>query len=143
MKLEAAAAPHDFTVLVIDDDRRQREATVRLLTSFGTATTQASSGYAGLRCAAEQRPPLIVVDALLPELHGFELARLIRRIDDAYAPEIVVLTGVYKNVRYINEAILKYGIDAYLTKPVDRVALGQIVQRAKRRVKCLTSAVAS
>ena len=40
-----------------------------------------------------------------------------------YAPRIIVVTAVYRHIRYQNEARLKYGIDHYLTKPVSREAL--------------------
>jgi CheY-like chemotaxis protein len=111
-------------VLVVDDDRLARNAVVEHLRILGYETLEASSGFEAIRMAATHRPAVVVVDGLLPNMHGFEVSRFIRASDVTYSPRIIMVTGVYKNVRYRNDARLKYGIDSYLHKPVSREALG-------------------
>ena len=53
----------------------------------------------------------------MPEMHGFEVARFVRGLDTSYSPRIIVLTAVYKNARYRNDAMLRCGVDDYLVKP--------------------------
>jgi CheY-like chemotaxis protein len=114
-------------VLVVDDDRRARAAVVNHLNALGYETLEASTGFEAIRMAAMHKPPIVVVDGLLPNMHGFEVSRFIRAANATYAPRIVLVTAIYKGVRYENEAKLKYGIDAYLTKPVTREALGAAI----------------
>jgi DNA-binding response OmpR family regulator len=85
--------------------------------------------------AGEKRPGLILLDGLLPEMHGFEIARFIRRIDADYRPHIAIMTAIYKHTRYQNEARLKYGIDDYLIKPVLPHSLSELVRRTQAEAR--------
>jgi Response regulator containing CheY-like receiver domain and AraC-type DNA-binding domain len=105
-------------VLVAEDDRKTLEHLQTMVGNLGCEVLVARTGLEAVRIAAEQRPDVIFLDGLMPEMHGFEVARLIRHIDAAYVPRIVMLTGIYKALNYRNEARLRYGIDGYLTKPV-------------------------
>ena len=120
------------SVLVIEDDRRLRVRLTEQLIECGIVPTIAASGFEGVRMAGALRPDLILIDGLLPEMHGFEVARFIRRLDENYRPHIAMITAIYKNIRYHNEAKLKYGVDDYLVKPVSDVALAAIVSKATR-----------
>jgi DNA-binding response OmpR family regulator len=97
------------------------------------APITASGGYEAIRLAAEHRPDLILVDGLLPEMHGFEVGRFIRHLDSHYRPHIAVMTAIYKNTRYQNEARLKFGIDDYLIKPLTAQSLTALVARVKEQ----------
>jgi CheY-like chemotaxis protein len=104
-------------VMIADDDKRARDWAVGVLSSEGHEVCTATSGYDAIRVADRERPDVIVLDGLMPEMHGFEVARFIRLLDKNYAPRMVTLTAVYKGVKYYNEAKLRYGIDAYVEKP--------------------------
>lgn len=121
------------SVLVVEDERRLRERVVRQLEGLGIAPLIATSGYEAIRVTTEARPELILLDGLLPEMHGFDVARFIRRIDTEYDPYVAMMTGIYKNVRYQNEAKLKYRIDEYLIKPFSDTALEQIIEHVRTR----------
>lgn len=130
LPLEIAVAPlpspveeNPRLVLVVDDDRRARNAVIDHVHSLGYETAEAATGYEAIRIAALQKPGIVIVDGLLPNMHGFEVSRFIRAAQATYAPRIIVITAVYRHIRYQNEARLKYGIDHYLTKPVSREAL--------------------
>jgi DNA-binding response OmpR family regulator len=110
-------------VLVVDDDRRARNAVIDHVRELGYDAIEAATGYEAIKVAALQKPGIVIVDGLLPNMHGFEVSRFIRAAQATYAPRIIVITAVYRHVRYQNEARLKYGIDHYLTKPVSREAL--------------------
>lgn len=123
-----------LSVLVVEDDRKMRERLVGQLAAFGINPEVAPTGFAAIKIAAQVRPNLILLDALLPEMHGFEVARFIRKIDTSYRPHIAVVTAIYKNVRYHNEARLKYGIDDYLIKPATDAAIAAIVNKVDVQV---------
>lgn len=114
-------------VLVVEDERRMREQLVEQVESFGCTTFAAGAAYEAIRIAERERPDIIFIDGLLPQMHGFELARFLRALDTNYRPRIVLVTSIYKQTRYRNEAKLKYGIDDYLIKPVEDVRLLEVL----------------
>lgn len=105
-------------VLVVEDQDRQSAALIETLRAAGIEPLWARDGHQAIRITAIERPSVIFLDGLLPGMHGFEVARFIRHIDSSYHPYIVMLTGIYKNVTYRNDAILRYGIDEYVIKPI-------------------------
>lgn len=121
--LPLPVAENPRLVLVVDDDKRARDAVIAHVHELGYQTIEAKTGYEAISMAALRKPGIVIVDGLLPNMHGFEVSRFIRAAQATYAPRIIVVTAVYKHIRYQNEARLKYGIDHYLTKPVTRAAL--------------------
>ena len=127
---EAAAEPPQLErlrVLVAEDERKPREFLASIIERAGCDTATAAGGYEAVRVVQEQRPQVILLDGLLPEMHGFEVARFIRGIDPAYQPRIVLVTAVYKHSRYQTEAKLRYGVDQYLVKPVTREQIANVI----------------
>jgi DNA-binding response OmpR family regulator len=118
-------------VLIVEDERKLRWSLIEEFRTIGIEALTASSGYEAIRVAGESRPDLILLDGLLPEMHGFEIARFMRRIDANYHPHIAIMTAIYKHTRYQNEARLKYGIDDYLIKPVLPQSLAGLVRRVQ------------
>lgn len=122
---------NEITVLVAEDSEKMRVQLVAELTSLGVTTLAAKTGLEALKLVTEHRPAIIVLDGLLPEMHGFEVARAVRNLDRDYRPHIVIVTGIYKTTQYQNEARLRYGIDDYLIKPVKKDALRDIIARVR------------
>jgi len=119
------------SVLIVEDERKQRASLVDAFEAMNIQALTARSGYEAIRIASDCRPDLILVDGLLPEMHGFEISRFIRRIDADYHPRIALMTAIYKHTRYQNDAKLKYGIDDYLIKPVHPQLLAGLVRRVQ------------
>ena len=119
------------TVLIVEDERQLRWSLIEAFQAMNIQPLTASGGYEAIRIASESRPDLVLVDGLLPEMHGFEIARFIRRIDAGYRPHIALMTAIYKHTRYQNEARLKYGIDDYLIKPVLPQLLAGLIRRVQ------------
>jgi DNA-binding response OmpR family regulator len=107
-----------LTVLIVEDERKMRWRLIDQVQRLGVEPLYASTGFEAIRVAGTMKPQLILLDGLLPEMHGFEVSRMIRCLDARYRPRIVLMTGIYKSVRYHNEARLKYGIDEYVIKPL-------------------------
>jgi CheY-like chemotaxis protein len=105
-------------ILIAEDDRKTRELLVKMVREFGVEPLVASTGFEAVRLAEAHRPSAVLLDGLMPEMHGFEVARFLRHISTDYNPRIVMLTGIYKSLRYQNDAKLKFGVDRYLLKPV-------------------------
>ena len=117
------------TVLIAEDSDKMREQLVAQLKSLGIEAATARTGLEALAQTAKLRPDLILLDGLLPEMHGFEVARAVRALDPGYRPRIAMITGVYKGTQYQNEARLRYGIDDYLLKPITTDTLREVISR--------------
>lgn len=118
-----------MVVLVAEDEKKTRELIAGFLEGTGATVHTARTGLEAVRAAGELRPDVILIDGLLPELHGFEATRLIRNLDPEYKPLIVLITAIYKKRSYENEARLKWGVDRYLHKPFTREQLLAIIDQ--------------
>jgi CheY-like chemotaxis protein len=115
-------------VLIVDDDRLVRARLTEHLAICGFQTAESKTAYEAIQAAAVRRPSLILLDGLLPQMHGFEVARMINAIHPDYHPRIVIMTAIYKHIRYRNEARLKYGIHDYLVKPLEIAELDRLLE---------------
>ncbi|MGA7616788.1 MAG: response regulator [Thermoanaerobaculia bacterium] len=117
-------------ILVVDDDNRVRQTLTQMLESMGHSPITARTGLEAIRLAEIHHPPVIILDGLLPEMHGFEIARHLRTRRDDYHPRIALMTAIYKKNQYQKYAKLKYGIDCYLFKPMTpqklQLAIGEV-----------------
>lgn len=114
-------------VLVAEDEKKTREFVAGILDALGCETCVASAGFEAVKAVQQKRPQLLLLDGLLPEMHGFEVARFVRGIDPGYRPRIVLVTAVYKHSRYQSEAKLKYGVDQYLVKPITKEHIANVI----------------
>lgn len=111
------APPGAKTVLVVDDELDIRKMLKRLLTSHGYAVLEADRGLAALRMVKEQTPDLIILDAMLPEVHGFDIARRIKGSTRYGHIPIIMISAVYRGWRYAEDLKQSCGVDFYLEKP--------------------------
>jgi len=114
-------------VLIAEDEKKTRAILADILRGLGCEIVEAGSGYEAVKLVQEHRPEVLLLDGLLPEMHGFEIARFVRSMAPDYRPRIVIITAVYKSQRYQNEAKLQFGVDHYLVKPVTKEALVEAV----------------
>ena len=115
-------------VLVIEDDNGARDALGYLLAEEGFAVRTAASGEAGLACAREFQPDVIVCDYYLPDINGLQVLRCLRA-DPGRAFIIVVTAGGCGET----ESALREEADLFLDKPVDLSRLRTALSRADDR----------
>ena len=114
-------------VLFAEDDATARSIARRVISSLKRGIITAKDGEEALKMARQFWPDLVITDALMPKLDGREVARLIK--EEMPRTRVVVITGLYKDRRYRDEAIDKFGVDDYLAKPLAPAALREIVER--------------
>ena|SRR5581483_4711903 len=114
-------------VLIAEDEKKTRGMVVDMLKELGCETVEAASGFEAIKRIQEHRPEVLLLDGLLPEMHGFEIARFVRSMGPEYHPRIVIMTAVYKSQKYRSEAKLQFGVDHYLIKPVSKEAVSEAV----------------
>jgi DNA-binding response OmpR family regulator len=104
-------------VLVVDDDLDIRKMVVRLLRTRGLEVMEAERGLLALRLVKEHNPSLIVLDAMLPEVHGFEIAKRIKNSKRYGKTPIIMISAVYRGWRFAEDLKQNCGVDHYLEKP--------------------------
>jgi CheY-like chemotaxis protein len=120
-------------VLIVDDEDDIRRLVKRVLMDRGYRVIEADRGTTALRLVKEHVPDLIILDAMLPELHGFEICRRIKGSQKYGSIPIIMISAVYRGWRYAEDLKTNYGVDAYIEKPF----------RITEVVKAVEDAVAS
>ncbi len=116
-------------VLVVDDEEEIRTLVKRLLTSKGYRVLEADRGLLALRLVKEHLPDLIILDAMLPELHGFDIARRIKGSAKYGRIPIIMVSAVYRGWRIAEDLKQNYGVEEYLEKPFRITSLLEAVTR--------------
>jgi signal transduction histidine kinase/CheY-like chemotaxis protein len=112
-------------VLVIDDNpvNRLLAATV-LQRAFGQATVdQAPGGVEGLRLLRTQRYDVAIIDLIMPDLHGAEVVRQLRRDAQAVSRTIPVIALTASLAEDARRECVEAGMDDIMPKPFDRATL--------------------
>ncbi|MGW0809294.1 response regulator transcription factor [Nonomuraea sp. NPDC002799] len=111
-------------VLVVDDEPNIRELLLDALELHGFRVRTAASGTEALACVDRERPALIVLDVMLPDLDGFAVAQRLR--PDGDGPPVLFLTA--RDTVADRIAGLTAGGDDYVTKPF---SLEEVVLRIR------------
>jgi two-component system OmpR family response regulator len=116
-------------VLIVDDDPGIRDVVRIALTRAGFETVAAADGALALRMFADEKPDLVVLDVMLPELDGTEVCRALRR--ESAVPILFLSSRDDEVDRVVG---LEIGGDDYLTKPFSPRELVARVRAVLRRV---------
>jgi len=110
-----AAVKRALQVLVVDDEEAVRSFADRVLRDAGYEVRVASDGPEALRVIKQQHPfNLCVIDLMMPEMSGDELARQIRRAD----PDVKVLYFTGYSDRLFSDRKALWEHEAFIEKPV-------------------------
>jgi two-component system OmpR family response regulator len=120
------------TVLVVEDDKALSEVLKYNLTKEGYNVVTAFDGSQALELARRERPDLILLDIMLPELDGFEVCRILRK--EMNVP-IVMLTAKGDEIDRV--VGLEIGADDYVTKPFSMRELLARLRAMFRRVEAV------
>ncbi len=121
--------PHGASIAIIEDNVDSREMLCELLSLSGFDCHTAADGAAGLALVERLRPDVAIIDIGLPTIDGLELARRIRANAKHAKMVLIALTGYGQ--RADREAAVQAGFDEHLVKPIDSVALVQLLSRAR------------
>ena len=105
-------------ILVVDDDANIRRLLRDDLEAAGYRVLEARDGREALELARQKRPDLLILDVLMPEVNGFEVAAVLRSDPRTMGIPILMLTVVEEQ-----ERAFRLGVDRYLTKPIDTARL--------------------
>jgi signal transduction histidine kinase/DNA-binding response OmpR family regulator len=102
------------TILVVDDDTPIRSLLRQELSEAGYEVKEASNGKAALDMVRMHKPDLIILDVMMPEINGFDVAAVLKNDPATMDIPIIILSIVQDKERG-----LKIGVDRYLTKPIN------------------------
>jgi len=124
------------TILIVDDDDSIRSLLNQELGDAGYLIMEAKNGKEALDCVRKQRPDLIILDIMMPEMNGFDVAAVLKNDPNTMDIPIIVLSVVQDKARGF-----RIGVDRYLTKPIDTGLLfsevGSLLEQGNSRKKVL------
>ncbi|MBA3271161.1 MAG: response regulator, partial [Acidobacteria bacterium] len=117
-------------ILVVDDDPNIRELLNQEFLEAGYRVTLAANGREAIERARQERPDLIILDVMMPEMNGFDAAAVLKNDPSLMDVPIVILSIVQDKERGY-----RLGVDRYLTKPIDTEVLfrevGELLEQGK------------
>ncbi len=119
-------------ILVTDDDQDVRALTKRALERDGHSVIEATSGAEALRLVQEQRPDMLVLDLVMPDIGGLEVLDALRARPESSALPILILTSM--DDEGSTRAGFERGATDYLTKPFSMPQLAARVRSILARV---------
>ncbi|MGB3152629.1 MAG: response regulator, partial [Maribacter sp.] len=102
------------TILVVDDDTPIRSLLRQELSDTGYRVREAANGKAALDMVRLEKPDLIILDVMMPEINGFDVAAVLKNDPATMDIPIIILSIVQDKERGF-----RIGVDRYLTKPID------------------------
>ncbi len=119
------------TILIIDDEEDIRDILSYNLQKEGYQVFQAATGREGIKVAIAQKPDLVLLDVMMPEMDGIEVCQNLRENPKTKNVRICFLTA--RNEDYSQIAGLDAGADDYVAKPVKPKVLASRIKAILRR----------
>jgi PAS domain S-box-containing protein len=104
-------------IVVVDDNAAALKATTRLLERAGYEVHAAETGRRGLELIREQRPQLVILDVMLPDIMGPEVLEAIRGDPQLQSTSVVFLSSTRKAAEH-QAGGLDAGADGYMVRPI-------------------------
>lgn len=123
----------DIKILLVDDEPDILEIVSYNLSSQGYKVITAENGADGVKKAKKEKPQLIILDVMMPEMDGIEACEQIRQIPEFKDVIITFLTA--RSEDYSQLAGFEAGADDYITKPIKPKVLVSKVKALLRRYK--------
>jgi signal transduction histidine kinase/CheY-like chemotaxis protein/ligand-binding sensor domain-containing protein len=114
----ATHEPRGKSVLVVDDDSNIRSLLQQELSEAGYSVRLAEDGRKALTLIREETPGLVILDVMMPEMNGFDVAAVLKN-DPATMDIPIIILSILED----KERGFRLGVDRYLTKPIDTASL--------------------
>ncbi len=115
---DSRTAGHQPSILAVDDDPHIRALLAQEFAEAGYRLRLAADGREALAEVRRERPDLVILDVMMPEINGFDVAAVLKNDPQTMDIPIIILSIVEDRTRGF-----KLGIDRYLSKPIDTAAL--------------------
>ncbi len=105
------------TMLVVDDEVDVRNMVARIFADRGYRVIEADRGDLALQSVRDNDPDVLILDAMLPMVHGFEVAKQLKNSDRYQHIPIVMVSAIYRGWRFAEDIKNNYKVNAFLEKP--------------------------
>ncbi|HEX6250971.1 MAG TPA: response regulator [Gemmatimonadaceae bacterium] len=120
-------------VLVVDDNHDNADIIREYLTSLDYPVAVAYDGDEALRLFEEQRPPIVLLDVMMPGRDGWEVCREMKQhTEHGRNVRVIMVTALHDWVD--KRQAIQSGADDFIEKPFELAKLGEAVQRNVRRL---------
>jgi DNA-binding response OmpR family regulator len=117
--LRVPAVEEVQTILAVDDDEHILHLIRAILQARKYRVVTASAGREALARVREAVPDLVILDGMLPEVHGFEICRQLKTSERFRHIPVIMVSAVHTGWRFAADVKEKYGADDYVEKPFD------------------------
>lgn len=104
-------------ILVVDDEDDIRLLISRVLKEKGYDVVTAGRGLEAVQMVQNEEPDMIILDAMLPEVHGFDICRKIKGSKKYGHIPVIMISAIYRGWRYAQDLKDSYGVDEFIEKP--------------------------
>jgi len=118
------------TILIVDFEQESTEELQHILTTEDFQVLTAADGHQALAVFEAEKPDLVLTEALLPKLNGFELCKKITNGELREVRPVIMYSAIYKGEKYQKEAISGCGALEFLDKPIPKWRLLKAVRTA-------------
>jgi CheY-like chemotaxis protein len=119
--------PDGPLAVVVEDDDAIRMMVKKTLEKEGFFVLDAADGQAGMQLLRGHRPSIVVLDANLPGMHGFEICRRLKHSPSHQAIPVLIISAVHRGWQSAREAQEAHGANAFLEKPFQLQMLRRVV----------------
>jgi len=116
------------TILFVEDESVLQKTFGEVLKQEGYEVISALDGQIGLRLAKEKNPDLILLDLILPKIHGFDVLKKLKEDKETQEIPVIVLTNL-EGIGDVDKA-LELGATTYLVKA--QYTLEEVVEKIKK-----------
>jgi CheY-like chemotaxis protein len=119
------------TVMIIEDEPDAAEMFAEMMRVSGFRVIKMFSSAPAIPMITQEKPDIIILDIMMPDISGLEVLRYMRREPDLYAIPVIVVSA--KSMPGDIKIGLEAGASMYLTKPVGFLDLKQAVERVLQK----------
>lgn len=120
-----------FSVLIVEDDKNLRKLMEIKLQADGYNTISAENGLVALEKLSENHVDVMIVDAMMPVMNGFELVKTVREEGNLIPAIMVTAKGTLED----KERGFLSGVDDYMVKPIEFYEMSMRIKAVLRRAK--------
>jgi len=115
-------------ILVVEDEAVSRELILSALKPTGCTLVATADGLSALKLIKARSPVLVVLDAVLPEVHGFEICRKIKESKRFAQTPVLMISAGYRGWETVKAILETYRADDFLEKPFSVQAIRQRIE---------------
>lgn len=105
--------------MIVDYEAQSLNSMAELFKPYKVQIIKAADGLAAYEKFIAEKPDLVILEAILPKIHGFDLTKKISQESRGSVP-VVIVTGLYRGPQYKHEALTSFGAADYFEKPLDK-----------------------